>query len=229
MAANREDQHEGGRQDEGVRQGVGVLQSAGVRQDDAPMFQGYQLYGDSILSRMTHLCNPPVRATYDHRSRQKRIGFIAHGQTVCQLAKAIRSGRSNVTDKAIVLIGTNDILKVDQEDKTKEGISEIIEMLSSLEEVLILTIPPVPRSCENPDLRKQKVEAFNSYLKEIVLEKENIHIIDVHAKFLNEEGEANLDLYNKNFSISGMEDLIHPNREGMDLIVESLKDFISTS
>ncbi len=43
---------------------------------------------------------------------QKQVGFIAHGQTICQLARSIRENKLKVSGKAIVLIGTNDILKV---------------------------------------------------------------------------------------------------------------------
>ncbi|KAK3918514.1 N-acylneuraminate cytidylyltransferase [Frankliniella fusca] len=186
-----------------------------------PTLNGYQIIGDSIASRLTQYCSPPLKAEYNHYLKSKQVGFIVHGQTTCQLARHLNQATFEWCDaKAAVLIGTNDILKVKNVplEDTKKGLKNIISFLAiNTKSLIMMTIPPIPRNGEH----SEKVQELNKFIVQEAAEKENVHVLDLYSKFLKIDESIELDLFEKTLK-SGMVDLIHPNKNGIESIKNEL-------
>ncbi|KAK3911359.1 GDSL esterase/lipase [Frankliniella fusca] len=191
-----------------------------------PKFNGYQLIGDSIVSRLTQYCSPPLRAEYNQYLKSKQVGFVVHGQTSCQLARHLHQAKFDWSQsKAAVLIGTNDALKNVPVDDAKKGIKNVLCFLAtSAKQVVVMTIPPIPR--DSVPERMDKIKELNAYIAEEAADKDNVAVLDIFSKFMLIDESINVDLFEKTFK-SGMIDLIHPNQKGVESIENALIEITS--
>lgn len=215
--SSRGGQHGGGRglhrvaQGRVERQRQQGAQSSG-QQAPAPIFENYQLIGDSMISRIS-----PIRAKYNAQ-KAKQIGYIVHGQTCSQLHRLIKSKSCPPLAKRLaILIGTNDALKNVPLECTKNALIAVLKCFKESDSIVLMTIPPIPRLDS-----QEKVDGINALIKEVA--KDNVHVFDLHKLFVDESGNPKMGLFQRTFQ-SGDIDLIHFNKEGQSLVKTKLSEF----
>lgn len=163
-------------------------------------------------------------------SGKRAVGLCIGGQNVPQLNHMISQNSDKVHKKVMLMIGTNDFLQRVPVNHICEKVKMLVEQLNNLKkELIILTIPPIPKLVEADKYHFHKLKIYNECLMSLN-NNNNIIVLDTCKIFLNEknDNQCNLYLFEKeiNYNRSNTKvDLVHLNRQGFIL----LKDFITNA
>ncbi|KAK3922031.1 ATP-dependent DNA helicase [Frankliniella fusca] len=81
-------------------------------------------------------------------------------------------------------------------DDSKKGLKTVISFLAeNAKEVVVMTIPPIPRHAEEG--RMEKIKHLNNFIIQEAADKDNVHVLDIFSKFLLIDGSINIDLFEK--------------------------------
>lgn len=110
-----------------------------------PLFQDYQLFGDSQLVRFSELFLNCKRQY--HQNSSGRVGYCISGQTAQQLCRHLERKPWPVYRNVILLIGTNDISHNTDPTQWEETLDKIITLFCQygIANLIMLSVPPVPK------------------------------------------------------------------------------------
>ncbi|KAG8320383.1 ATP-dependent RNA helicase ddx25 [Homalodisca vitripennis] len=192
-----------------------------------PNFEGYQMIGDSQLRRFGEkIMN--LRGEYREKGG-KRINLCIGGQTIEQLTRELKHS-NNLEKQLIVMIGTNDLLRDKEVKSICNDYDKLVEvLLEKGDEIILVTIPPIPKLGENDRYHLNKLERMNEHIKS----KENnekVTVLEVAEKYYDnyDSTDCNVKLYEKEIFYKGKwcEDLIHLNKEGLTILANELRNLI---
>lgn len=114
--------------------------------------------------------------------------YKAADGTMLTMAEAIRYLGSR---KAYILLGTNG-LEWSTPESLIQGYAKLVDQLMSVNPdtyIILQSIPPVTQktASDRPKFTKERVEYYNSLIKELAIEK-GIYFLDVYSAFVTEEG-----------------------------------------
>ncbi|KAI5746743.1 hypothetical protein M8J77_007009 [Diaphorina citri] len=177
-----------------------------------PLFQNYQLIGDSQLVRFSELFLNCKRQYLSGSSG--RVGYCIGGQRAEQLCQHLTLKTWPVYKNVILLIGTNDIKDSTDVSQWKESVKKIVDLFVSynVQSLILLTVPPIPKLWHHVQHWTLFIE-YNEFL--FSLEKKykdsfsSLKLIDISSIFLTNESDSSesnkLNLY-----------VISPARDGID-------------
>ncbi|XP_065206927.1 uncharacterized protein LOC135836192 isoform X2 [Planococcus citri] len=150
-----------------------------------PVFEGYQLIGDSQFLRFSE------KVLKESRKREKGLAYLGlcvSGQKTNELFDRIKSNFHPVYSRVILMIGTNDLLKNTNSVELRSSFHELITHLigkKGVRELVILTIPPVPRLASSSEHWKT-LKQYNEHILTF-RDKNGIKVIDAYAKFIKSD------------------------------------------
>ncbi|XP_034254934.1 uncharacterized protein LOC117653398 [Thrips palmi] len=187
--------------------------------DLLPLWNGHQIFGDSMMLRFAGLTTS-ARPSFNKSLNANQLGYCVSGQTSGQLLRFMKSKqRPKMAKKAILMIGTNNILKRVPLEESKRALSNIVEELKkSTDKLIVMTIPPVPKLMKD----KTAVEAIKSYnlCIKAIPNSDGIIVQDISPLFY-EENTIRMELFET--------DQIHWTRAAMQMVAEQLKETILLS
>ncbi|XP_067011639.2 maternal effect protein oskar-like [Anabrus simplex] len=183
-----------------------------------PMFFSYQLIGDSMLLRFAEQILG-LRCKYENGLRF--LGYCVSGQTLKDLRMRLKAEFYRVSDKVILLIGTNDLLRDTKPDRMQTRMKSILRYIrETASEVVVLTVPPVPKLAFKED-HWSRLQAFNSFI--LTLNDDvTIRVADITSLYVARPGLCRMDYFEKFYESNRRVDKIHLNKKGLTVI----KDFL---
>ncbi|XP_046687260.1 uncharacterized protein LOC124372893 [Homalodisca vitripennis] len=191
-----------------------------------PALVGYQLVGDSQFCRFGQQLLGLRRVSMPNSPG--RIGICVSGQTITDLHKRVKERFYPISDKIILMIGTNDFLRnLDVSIMCKE-LSALIETLQeTVSNIVLLTLPPIPKLEKRHSSRHfALLEKYNSYIRGLE-NGDNVRIADVSPLYMSSlpYQKCRMHLFELFFSGPARRpDLIHLNRQGLELIRKYILD-----
>ncbi|KAE8738730.1 hypothetical protein FOCC_FOCC015776 [Frankliniella occidentalis] len=187
-----------------------------------PNFKGYQLIGDSMLLRFSQqlLGDNAILA-----ESLRFLGYCVSGQRVGDLLRRLRSGFYHLGKRVVVMIGTNDLLRSTPARQMCTELGKVVQHLKEnmTEEIIILTLPPIPR-LQNQTYHWQRLQQYNDYIKQLA-DKGRSHItpLDISKIFTDHRiSRCRLELFEMTFSDNGRKDQIHLNNKGLKFVKDQL-------
>jgi lysophospholipase L1-like esterase len=122
---------------------------------------------------------------------------------------------------AVLMIGTNNIGHNSSSPKdAADGVKAIVEKLEKQYPTLkILVLNVFPRDNKPDGGLRKKTDEINSYLPELLKNKENVTLLDINPVFLDAE---------KNLPKEIMPDFLHPNAYGYELWAKAMEPVLTT-
>uniref|UniRef100_A0A8D8RF88 OSK domain-containing protein n=1 Tax=Cacopsylla melanoneura TaxID=428564 RepID=A0A8D8RF88_9HEMI len=190
----------------------------GTPPNEYPLFQNYQLIGDSQLVRFSEVFLSCKRVFFPGSSG--RVGYCVSGQRAAQLATHLSAKLWPVYKNVILMIGTNDILNNTDHTEWKASIESILDLFVkySVRNVIVCTVPPVPKLWHTVQHWTLLVE-YNEILKSLEPKHKgsfsSFKLLDITHFFLSKDAFESFycnrsDLY-----------VISPIVEGMDTYDET--------
>uniref|UniRef100_A0A8D8S1L1 OSK domain-containing protein n=1 Tax=Cacopsylla melanoneura TaxID=428564 RepID=A0A8D8S1L1_9HEMI len=190
----------------------------GTPPNEYPLFQNYQLIGDSQLVRFSEVFLSCKRVFFPGSSG--RVGYCVSGQRAAQLATHLSAKLWPVYKNVILMIGTNDILSNTDHTEWKASIESILDLFVkySVRNVIVCTVPPVPKLWHTVQHWTLLVE-YNEILKSLEPKHKgsfsSFKLLDITHFFLSKDAFESFycnrsDLY-----------VISPIVEGMDTYDET--------
>lgn len=172
------------------------------------------LLGDSILKRL-YARNSSV---FDALSST----FCVSGQKVSALYSLVRDHRVALKGrKVILLIGTNDILQYTPHQQLTFSLRTLVRYLLRLQCVITLCeIPPVPRLGRKANA-SEAVLKYNKYICSFEPGRK-VTVTRIFNQFCNGENIC-CHLYEQFIGTARRTDLVHPNRDGLDILLFSVE------
>ncbi|KAJ1518936.1 hypothetical protein ONE63_011453 [Megalurothrips usitatus] len=210
----------------------------GLEEDESvavPLWNDFQLIGDSIMSRLARRCCPSSTPVFNAQSHTRQLGAIVHGQTVSQLGHVLsKPKRPALHNQGIMLIGTNDLIKKVPLESTKQGLEKVIENLcSQMEKLILMTVPPIPRQAEKDAKHLESVRALNECIKSVAAAAndklqptQRVFVLETEKCFVDSQDNIKNHLYERVFP-SGDVDKIHPNADGLRCLENEIEKFIT--
>ncbi|KAL1461514.1 hypothetical protein WDU94_013403 [Cyamophila willieti] len=175
----------------------------GTPPGDYPLFQNYQLIGDSQLVRFSEVFLSCKRVFFPGSSG--RVGYCVSGQRAAQLANNLGAKFWPVYKNVVLLIGTNDILNNTDPTEWKASIVSILDLFVKygVRNVIVCTVPPVPKLWHTVQHWTSLVE-YNETLKSLEPNHKDsfasFKLIDITHCFLSKDAFGSfycnrLDLY----------------------------------
>uniref|UniRef100_A0A1B6GU81 OSK domain-containing protein n=1 Tax=Cuerna arida TaxID=1464854 RepID=A0A1B6GU81_9HEMI len=185
-----------------------------------PALVGYQLVGDSQFCRFGQQLLGLRRVSMPNSPG--RIGICVSGQTITDLHKRVKEHFYPISDKIILMIGTNDFLRNSDVSTMCKELSALIETLQeTVSNIVLLTLPPIPKLEKRHSSRHfALLEKYNSYIRGLE-NGDNIRIADVSRLYMSSAPYQKCRMHLFELFFSGparRPDLIHLNRQGLELI-----------
>lgn len=174
--------------------------------------------GDSITHFWEELRGPETWRKYYGKRNVLNIGF-GWDRTQNVLWRLNNGEFRNQMPKQVVLnIGTNNLTGNRVRGSTSVEIAEAIEMICAFihgqsPETKILIMNIFPRGMKSEELY-QKIVATNAVVSERMKDRQNIALMNIGEKFLDEKGDVNREL---------LSDGTHPNEKGYQIWAESIE------
>ena len=116
---------------------------------------------------------------------------------------------------AVVLIGTNNVCwGSDEPVQAARGVQAVAKKLSALYpdmKTIVLAVFPRRRQADHP--HRKEIDELNSYLPALLEDIENVSLLDIGQKFLDEKGHLSEQM---------MPDTTHPSEKGHEIWAETL-------
>lgn len=176
------------------------------------MFKGYQLLGDSLLLRFAeHILGEPCI----YKAGLRYLGLCVSGQTSQQLLKRIEGQFSPLGSKAILLIGTNDMMQGVPIEDMKCALKRLVGYLEKfMSHIVVLTLPPIPR-LETQHGFWYKLVEYNSFIYELEV-RSKVSVVDTHVLFLERDFKSDVDFFERWFDDDKHRvDMVHLNKKGL--------------
>ncbi|KAK7586054.1 hypothetical protein V9T40_003930 [Parthenolecanium corni] len=145
-----------------------------------PVFNGYQLIGDSQFLRFAE------RVLHLKRKENKGLsclGLCVSGQKISDLMYRVKWDFAGVSEKVVVMIGTNDLLRGTSFEVMRTNLELLLNMLTiEAKKVILLTVPPVPKLKEDKD-HWDRLKKYNEYIKELE-DNVKIFVADAYSEFI---------------------------------------------
>ncbi|KAG8319090.1 hypothetical protein J6590_098745, partial [Homalodisca vitripennis] len=189
-----------------------------------PGLVDHQLIGDSQFCRFGEQLLGLRRVPTPNSSG--RIGICVSGQTISDLHKRVKEKFYPISNKIILMIGTNDFLK-DADISTMCG--ELSALIKTLQEtvtsIILLTLPPIPKLEKKYGPSHFKLlEKYNSHIRS--LENEDcVRIADICPLYMSSSPRQKciMHLFERFFSgRTRRPDFIHLNRKGLIMLRRQL-------
>ncbi|KAK5643387.1 hypothetical protein RI129_007232 [Pyrocoelia pectoralis] len=169
------------------------------------MYKGFQLIGDSQLLRFA--------CQYLHGCRSRELGYCVSGQKIAELAERLEQKAYTISNKVIMLIGTNDFTYRTPLDNMYHSYNAIVKLLkeNGTNKLILLTVPPIPK-LDDSKKHWRELETFNDYIMTLK-EEGKIYVFDLATVFISYNNTSNVDCYERTYN-DGRMDLVHLNRSG---------------
>ncbi|XP_046685959.1 uncharacterized protein LOC124371665, partial [Homalodisca vitripennis] len=144
----------------------------------------HQLIGDSQFCRFGEQLLGLRRVPTPNSSG--RIGICVSGQTISDLHRRVKEKVYPISNKVILMIGTNDFLKNADISKMCRELSALIKTLQeTVSSIILLTLPPIPKLEKKYGTSHFKLlEKYNSHIRS--LENEDyVRIADICPLYLS--------------------------------------------
>lgn len=191
-----------------------------------PLFQTYQLIGDSLLMRFAfQILHYRVQNEYFYSSQPVRhIGLCVSGQTVAELYQRLRRTKYIHTN-VILLVGTNNALRKQSVKQTSRNFRKVIRELRAKGAIRlkICKLPPIPKY-DNFKPVKQWVSTFNqnlNYYKRFT----DCKVIDTFTLF---HAHCERNSFFERYYRNKRPDRIHLNRRGLMRLQQTLVTHLYT-
>lgn len=117
---------------------------------------------------------------------------------------------------AVLLIGTNNICwGSDTPRQAADGVRAVVLKLKDLypdTKILVLAVFPRRREPDHP--HRKEINELNSYLPELLKDMENVTLLDIGPKFLDEKGHLSAEI---------MPDTTHPSEKGYEIWAKAIE------
>ncbi|KAK3908604.1 Eukaryotic translation initiation factor 4B1 [Frankliniella fusca] len=132
----------------------------------------------------------------------KQMGLVVHGQTCCQLAKRLeRESCPPLSERGILLLGTNDILKGLPLNDFLRGMEKSIDLLlQKLDHITVLSFLLIPRlaAATNQTEHLKTLNSYNVIIRGLVTQNmASMKFIDIVPLFLGDGNEIKMELVKK--------------------------------
>ncbi|KAG8333979.1 hypothetical protein J6590_099594 [Homalodisca vitripennis] len=177
-----------------------------------PGLVDHQLIGDSQFCRFGEQLLGLRRVPTPNSSG--RIGICVSGQTISDLHKRVKEKFYPISNKIILMIGTNDFLK-DADISTMCG--ELSALIKTLQEtvtsIILLTLPPIPKLEKKYGPSHFKLlEKYNSHIRS--LENEDcVRIADIFPLYVSSSPRQKCHIHLFERSISNKTELFPRSRD----------------
>ncbi|RZF47712.1 hypothetical protein LSTR_LSTR005976 [Laodelphax striatellus] len=204
--------------DEEIEVSIKDEEKEAIIKDVVPIFNGYQLIGDSQLLRFSQKILG-LQREFTHSSSGS-LGLCVSGQTIADLHRRIKENFHPVGEQVILLIGTNDLLKGTTTSNMCRGLTFLIQdILLSAKKLIVLTLPPVPKLARSED-HWNRLDAYNGWIKSLPENYQGkLTVGDISPFFYRLPSKfCRLNFFEKWFYGGRRKDLIHINEEGFQVI-----------
>ncbi|XP_046665751.1 uncharacterized protein LOC124357757 isoform X2 [Homalodisca vitripennis] len=156
-----------------------------------------------------------------------RIGLCVSGQTVSDLHKRVKEKFYPISDKIIIMIGTNHVLQNADISTTCRELSALIKTLQEIvRSIILLTLPPIPKLEEKYGPSHFKLlEQYNGHI--CSLENEYVRVADISPLYVTSSPRQKclMHLFERFFSGRARRpDLINLNRQGLIVMRKYILD-----
>ncbi|RZF32224.1 hypothetical protein LSTR_LSTR011496 [Laodelphax striatellus] len=189
--------------------------------DLVPVFNGYQLIGDSQLVRFSETILG-LQREFTHSSSGS-IGLCVSGQKISELHRRVWEKIHPVGEQVILLIGTNDLLKGTKTNVMCVRLKFLIEdILLTAKKIVVLTLPPVPKLSHSEE-HWNRLDDYNDYIKSLPVKYQGkLTVADICPFFYRSQTKffklCRLSYFEKWYLGGTRKDLIHINEEGFKVI-----------
>jgi len=185
-----------------------------------PELIGYQMLGDSQFCRfgqqLLGLRRVPMPGC------PGRIGICVSGQTIPDLHRRVKEKFYPISDKVILMIGTNDFLR---NADISTMCSELGALVRTLQEtvtnLVLLTLPPIPKLEMKQNLHHFKLlDKYNNFIRSLQ-NGDKLRIADISPMYISSPPykRCRMNLFEMYFNgPQRRQDMIHLNREGLEVI-----------
>ncbi|XP_046666523.1 uncharacterized protein LOC124358274 [Homalodisca vitripennis] len=148
-----------------------------------PALLGYQLIGDSQFCRFGQQLLGLQRVSTPNSPG--RIGICVSGQTIDDLHNRVKEKFYPISDKIIIMIGTNDFLRNAEVTTMCQGLSALLNTLQeTVNDIVLLTLPPIPKLGEAQGPHHfALLQNYNNYIRSLG-NGDNVRIADVSPLFI---------------------------------------------
>uniref|UniRef100_A0A1B6MNB7 OSK domain-containing protein n=1 Tax=Graphocephala atropunctata TaxID=36148 RepID=A0A1B6MNB7_9HEMI len=191
-----------------------------VKSEYEPALIGYQLIGDSQFCRFGQQLLGLQRVPAPNSPG--RIGICVSGQTITDLHRRVKEKFYPISDKIILMIGTNDFLRnVDVTTMCKELTALVETLLETVDNIVLLTLPPIPKlERKHSSQHFALLDKYNSHIRSLE-NGDSVRIADISPLYMScpPYQKCRMHLFELFFSGPARKpDLIHLNRLGLELI-----------
>ncbi|KAK7586053.1 hypothetical protein V9T40_003929 [Parthenolecanium corni] len=145
-----------------------------------PVFNGYQLIGDNEFIRFSESV---LQLKAEEHDGLTHLGLCVEGQKISDLLLRVKQDLGGVSEKVVVMIGTNDLLRGTSFEEMRTNLELLLHILTiEAEKVILLTVPPVLKLKEDKD-HWDRLKKYNEYIKELE-DSEQIFVGDAYAEFI---------------------------------------------
>jgi len=154
-------------------------------------------------------------------------GLCRGGQTIAELNQNIKQNCEKMSSNVLLMIGTNDFLKYKSKNEIINDYKSLIETLvKSTRNIIVLTIPPIPKLALSNKEHFKKLEQVNAFIHSLACLKQ-IQVVDLTNQFIDSRDESGCrrNLYEETIYLSNRQlpDLVHLNKKGF-LTVKKIID-----
>ncbi|XP_054261543.1 centrosomal protein of 164 kDa isoform X2 [Macrosteles quadrilineatus] len=197
------------------RHNLSCMSEQGVQ----PELIGYQMIGDSQFCRFGQQLLGLQRMPMPNCPG--RIGICVSGQTITDLHKRVRDNFYPISDKIILMIGTNDFLRNVNVSRMCEELSALVKTLQkSASNIILLTLPPIPKLAKKNTNHFELLDIYNQHIRSLD-NGDSLRIGDISPLYMTCPPYQSCRMHLFELFFGGPDkrhDLIHLNRLGLEVI-----------